>query len=1193
MFTARQISGRRGMHCSFAAIIVVAVAAATSIAAWAGELVAPSGRVLDSDVISGGGVYLSGTGHGIQSAVGQTAIGVSQGASRAVVNHGWPPPDPEPLQVAGPLAGEKYLNDPTHSFTATTTGGVPPYTFQWQFSTDPGFATPAPISAGLGGHPGDPAVTVTIGGVIPDSILSFGPMTIGVVGYYRCVATDTDLTEAISAVVFLDVQPAVGATDPVGGHRNTGGSMTFSTTASNGYTPYSYAWYKSPNPTPLSNGPTGGGSTISGAATADMTISNLQLADAGDYYCVVTDRLVSGSGSTKQTAAAAMTVTDLLTIAGPVPAEARIYGTAQNFEVTATGGSGPANYTFLWEWDPDGFGTGNPAFALSTGTHPNTQTQVTISNPSPDVSRLAMSSIIQSANGEYRCTVSDTSPDPDAVSAAAILEKRIAVTVTNHPATPVTRGQYVDTLSLSVTATGGFAPLNYQWEYSSDGGGTWNPVADGITTHVRPGHDPLLTDPCNYLVPVDVEISGATSSTLLVDHPLYQVHTGQYRCVVTDSYPGDPPLPQGTATSNASVVTIRDKMAVVRQPVGGEYYDGNVEYINVAVIGGVPVPATPTPENPCPAPDNYTFGWRFMNVAMLNSPRNPMKFDPVKSGTAPAPPFIYPDAVGYSGNYSVTVTYTGIPGLPSGDALITSQAGAILVQPAVSFLTAPQDETKNVTDSVTFTAEATGGYPGYTYAWNWNGNLLVNGNHPSGSGAQVSGAGTTSITITDLGEADAGTYAVVVNDSKAPCSGPTPGHQDKCTATASATLVVTNNILIEDDPDDLDVYHGDNVSFSVTPVGGQPSSYSYEWYWDFGAPEGAVQLENGPHPSGTGATVSGATSATLQIAGVRLGATPNTRDAGQYYAIVRDAVPQNNAGQSAPATLGVYAAVSVTTHPAAANRYAGESVSFSVAATGGLLGQRNYRWQRSTDGGLNWSDLSDGGGVSGATTTTLTLASVALGDDASRYRCRVTSLPSDVSSPSFNWETESNAAVLRVSAPLVLLDRPADVQAYVTDPVFQLRVHFEGGMPGYSSQWRRSGLDPVSPEVGAGTGTIILGDPNTTVLAVSPASLSPGLYAYAAELTDQVKTTRSDVGTVEIANNLQFVRGLTNQAVRARQRFEWSIEVSGGLGGVHYQWYKFEAEGGKAFVPIVDDGAHYGAQTSSLTFVEVAAEDDG
>ncbi|HNT89064.1 MAG TPA: immunoglobulin domain-containing protein, partial [Candidatus Hydrogenedentes bacterium] len=198
-----------------------------------------------------------------------------------------------------------------------------------------------------------------------------------------------------------------------------------------------------------------------------------------------------------------------------------------------------------------------------------------------------------------------------------------------------------------------------------------------------------------------------------------------------------------------------------------------------------------------------------------------------------------------------------------------------------------------------------------------------------------------------------------------------------------------------------------------------------------------------------------------------------------------------------------------------------------------------------------------------------------------------------VSSPSFNWETESNAAVLRVSAPLVLLDRPADVQAYVTDPVFQLRVHFEGGMPGYSSQWRRSGLDPVSPEVGAGTGTIILGDPNTTVLAVSPASLSPGLYAYAAELTDQVKTTRSDVGTVEIANNLQFVRGLTNQAVRARQRFEWSIEVSGGLGGVHYQWYKFEAEGGKAFVPIVDDGAHYGAQTSSLTFVEVAAEDDG
>ncbi|HNR33431.1 MAG TPA: hypothetical protein PKI11_21250, partial [Candidatus Hydrogenedentes bacterium] len=558
-------------------------------------------------------------------------------------------------------------------------------------------------------------------------------------------------------------------------------------------------------------------------------------------------------------------------------------------------------------------------------------------------------------------------------------------------------------------------------------------------------------------------------------------------------------------------------------------------------------------------------------------------------------PFIYPDNVGYSGNYNVTVTLQPIGTLPSPDDLRTSQSAAILVQPEVSFSTAPQNETKNVTDSVTFTAEATGGYPfttgdPYTYAWTWNGNLLVNGNHPSGSGSQVSGAGTTSITVTGLRLADAGTYAVVANDAKAPCPGPTPGHQNKCTATASATLTMTNHVTIVDQPDDLDVYHGDNVSFSVTADGGDPGSYSYEWYWNNGVFE--TLLEDGNHPSGTGATVSGATSATLQLGGVRVGATAQTSDAGEYRAIVRDTVPANNAGESLPATLGVYAAVSVTTHPASANRYDGESVSFSVVATGGLRGERSYLWEVSTDGGGSWSPLSNGGVVSGATSTTLTLASVALADDANRYRCQVTSLPSEVGgSPSSNWEATSNSATLRVSDALVILDRPADVQAYVSEPPFQLRVHFEGGMPPYSSMWRRAGVNPVVAEQNAGPGTIILGSPNTTVLTVSPTALGAGLYTFAAQLTDQVKMTRSDTGTVEIANDLQFIRGLENKFVRLRQRFEWSVEVAGGLGTVRFQWYK--DDGTKAFVPLADDALHTGTQTTEMTFVEIAQEDEG
>ena len=62
----------------------------------------------------------------------------------------------------------------------------------------------------------------------------------------------------------------------------------------------------------------------------------------------------------------------------------------------------------------------------------------------------------------------------------------------------------------------------------------------------------------------------------------------------------------------------------------------------------------------------------------------------------------------------------------------------------------------------------------------------------------------------------------------------------------------------------------------------------------------------------------------------------------------------------------------------------GQNAIFSAQATG--TPAPTLCWQQSTDGGSTWSDLSDGAGTSGSTTSTLTLAGVTTGMSGQRFR---------------------------------------------------------------------------------------------------------------------------------------------------------------------------------------------------------------
>lgn len=82
--------------------------------------------------------------------------------------------------------------------------------------------------------------------------------------------------------------------------------------------------------------------------------------------------------------------------------------------------------------------------------------------------------------------------------------------------------------------------------------------------------------------------------------------------------------------------------------------------------------------------------------------------------------------------------------------------------------------------------------------------------------------------------------------------------------------------------------------------------------------------------------------------------------------------------------------ITIGTQPAAASVTAPAAASFTVAATTNDGGSLTYQWQISTDAGVTWGNVSNGGVYSGATTVTLAISN-STGLNGRRYRCLVTS----------------------------------------------------------------------------------------------------------------------------------------------------------------------------------------------------------
>jgi hypothetical protein len=419
-----------------------------------------------------------------------------------------------------------------------------------------------------------------------------------------------------------------------------------------------------------------------------------------------------------------------------------------------------------------------------------------------------------------------------------------------------------------------------------------------------------------------------------------------------------------------------------------------------------------------------------------------------------------PVAVSSSGNFSASFN---IQGLATGTYSITYEylgdatrfnaagsdyaSGTLTVQQAPSITSNPSSQTVMAGSSVTFSASATG-YPAPTVQWQ----LSTNG---GSSWSNITAATSTSYTISTTTASQNGyRYRAVFTNSVGSAT------------TASATLTVQYAPTVTSNPKNVTVSAGQTATFTAAASGN---------------PAPTVQWQVSTNGGSTWSNISGATSTSYTIAG-----TTASQNGSQYRAVFTNSV---GTVTTASATLTVRYAPIVTSSPTSQTVTAGHSVSFTASASGNPT--PTIQWQVSTNGGSTWSNIS------GATSTTYTIASTTAGQNGNEYRAVFTN--------SLGSATTALATLTVQFAPGVTLNPVNQTVAAGSSVTFTAAAT---GNPTPTVQWQ------VSTD-GGQTWTDITGATSTSY-TLSTTTASENGYEYRAVFTNIIGSVTTSVATLTV-----------------------------------------------------------------------------
>ncbi|MGD0709619.1 MAG: ice-binding family protein [Bacteroidales bacterium] len=423
---------------------------------------------------------------------------------------------------------------------------------------------------------------------------------------------------------------------------------------------------------------------------------------------------------------------------------------------------------------------------------------------------------------------------------------------------------------------------------------------------------------------------------------------------------------------------------------------------------------------------------------------------------------------------------------------ITSAGLAAATPPGsiLSITTEPLNQIACTGSSVSFSVAASGS--GLTYQWRKGTVNLING-------IKISGVNTDTLKINPVSISDtAYNYNVVISGG--------------CSATDTSinvSLKVDSAFTLTKQPINQIVCAGSPVSFSVAASG---SGLTYQWR------KGTVNLING-------VKISGVNSDTLKINPVSISDT-----ASNYDVIITGTCSTDT---SINVSLKVDSAIIITMQPVNQIACVGDSVSFSVSASGlGLT----YQWRKGT---VN---------IIGATNDTLTINPVSISDTASNYNVIITGTCSK--------DTSINVS-LKVNTAPIITTLPVNQTACVGDSV-SFSVVATG--TGLTYQWRKG----VVNIIGA----------TSDMLTINPVALTDAALNYNVVITGSCSSDTSINVSLTVNSATVIITQPVNQTICAGDSVRFFVVASGT--NLTYQWRK-------GTVDLVNGGNISGVTTDTLT----------
>ncbi|MFI5335262.1 MAG: immunoglobulin domain-containing protein [Opitutales bacterium] len=390
--------------------------------------------------------------------------------------------------------------------------------------------------------------------------------------------------------------------------------------------------------------------------------------------------------------------------------------------------------------------------------------------------------------------------------------------------------------------------------------------------------------------------------------------------------------------------------------------------------------------------------------------------------------------------------------------------GEVGARAAVNLYSQPVDQSVsgNGIASAYFSVGATG-----------TGNLIYQWYHGADqpSGTALPGATGSTFSLNNVQAGDGGGYFVVVTD-------------DDNNPVMSNVAILNVQPAITTQPAAQSVLVGASVSFSVTATG-YPDP-TFQWLLN-------------------GSNLNGATAAIYTIASAQPG------QAGNYSVLVSSGV---SSVLSDSVTLTVSTAPMITVQPVSQSVTAGNSVGFSVTATG--TAPLSYQWNK------------DGAPISGATSDTYGITNPQSAD-AGNYSVTVTNLAGSV--------TSSNAA-LTVNTP-PSLGTPPGSQAVVVGGSVSFSVTAFGTAP-FTYQWSKDG-------------TPIAGAINATYTINAAAVTDAGNYSVLVQ--NAYGSATSSIATLTVNVPPSITAQPAGQFALPGTGVSFSVTAIGS-GTLSYQWYQ-------------------------------------